>query len=39
MLLFWGRKLFQSMACVFVVAAAGPAMPDVREEYNGAICM
>ena len=35
-----GRKLFQSMACVFVVAAAGPAMPDVRaEEYNGAICM
>jgi hypothetical protein len=28
------------MACVFVVAAAGPAMPDVRAEpYNGAVCM
>ena len=39
-LLSSGRKLFQSMACVFVVAAAGPAMPDIRaEEYNGAICM
>ena len=35
-----GRKLFSSMACVFVVAAAGPAMPDVRAEpYNGAVCM
>ena len=28
------------MGCVFVIGAAGPAMPDVRaEEYNGAICM
>lgn len=35
-----GRRLFSSMACVFVVAAAGPAMPDVRAEpYNGAVCM
>ena len=34
------RRLFSSMACVFVVAAAGPAMPDVRAEpYNGAVCM
>jgi len=28
------------MGCVFVIGAAGPAMPDVRaENYNGAICM
>ena len=34
------RRLFSDMACVFVVAAAGPAMPDVRAEpYNGAVCM
>ena len=34
------RRLFSSMACVFDVAAAGPAMPDVRAEpYNGAVCM
>lgn len=35
-----GRRLFSDMACVFTVAAAGPAMPDVRAEpYNGAVCM
>lgn len=34
------KLLFKSMACVYVIAAAGPAMPDVRTEpYNGATCM
>jgi len=31
---------YKQMGCVFVIGAAGPAMPDVRaENYNGAICM
>ena len=35
-----GRKLFKSMACSYVIAAAGPAQPDVRAEpYNGATCL
>ena len=35
-----GRKLFKSMACSYVIAAAGPAQPDVRAEpFNGATCM
>mmetsp|Transcript_4897 Transcript_4897/g.5693 ORF Transcript_4897/g.5693 Transcript_4897/m.5693 type:complete len:107 (-) Transcript_4897:226-546(-) len=34
------RKLFKSMACSYVIAAAGPAQPDVRAEpFNGATCM
>eukprot|EP00440_Ansanella_granifera_P018529 gb/GFBE01020123.1/.p1 GENE.gb/GFBE01020123.1/~~gb/GFBE01020123.1/.p1 ORF type:complete len:190 (+),score=32.13 gb/GFBE01020123.1/:1-570(+) len=34
------RKLFASMACTYVIAAAGPAQPDVRAEpFNGATCM
>merc|ERR1712110_1326844 len=35
-----GRRLFASMACTYVIAAAGPAMPDVRAEpFNAATCM
>ena len=35
-----GRKLFKSMACSYVIAAAGPAQPDVRAEpFNGATCL
>eukprot|EP00930_Biecheleria_cincta_P032523 TRINITY_DN22571_c1_g1_i1.p1 TRINITY_DN22571_c1_g1~~TRINITY_DN22571_c1_g1_i1.p1 ORF type:complete len:186 (+),score=13.37 TRINITY_DN22571_c1_g1_i1:75-632(+) len=34
------RRLFASMACTYVIAAAGPAQPDVRAEpFNGATCM
>ena len=34
------RQLFKSMACSFVIAAAGPAQPDVRAEpFNGATCL
>ena len=34
------RRLFKSMACSYVIAAAGPAQPDVRAEpFNGATCM
>merc|ERR1719210_2011932 len=33
------KPFFQKMACIYVVAAAGPARPDLRvEEYNGALC-
>mmetsp|Transcript_79 Transcript_79/g.142 ORF Transcript_79/g.142 Transcript_79/m.142 type:complete len:179 (-) Transcript_79:22-558(-) len=35
-----GRQLFKSMACSYVIAAAGPAQPDVRAEpFNGATCL
>ena len=34
------RRLFKSMACSYVIAAAGPAQPDVRAEpFNGATCL
>lgn len=34
------RQLFASMACTYVIAAAGPAMLDIRSEpFNGAVCL
>lgn len=33
------RRLFIDRACVYVVTAAAPAMPDVHaNEWNGAVC-